>query len=667
MAHGWFGVLVCSVCLAQTPDFASLAYEALRARDYDRAILRFRAAIDAAPDRAALRKDLAYTYLKVGDIEAARDEFGEAMRLDPADTRSALEYAFLCNDTRRTAEARRIFDRLRKSADPQARTTAEQAFQNIDRPLAEDLARWSEAVAQSPGDFSAQRELARLAEQRDMLDVAAEHYRKAWQIRPAERSLLLDLGRVWKVGGHIEQANTALLAASRGSPARVAEEARELLPSHYPYVAEFRQALELDPGNTELRRDLAYLLLQMGRAAEAEAEFERITQTAPEDDLSAAQLGLLRLARQDKAGAMPLLERAMKSGDSELAARVRAALGLPPDLRPRPPSADGHTGAAVDAKEMAERSFRAGYLKDALRYFQAAYEADPLDFPVMLKLGWTYNLLHQDELAMRWFDLARRSPDAAIAQEADKAYRNLRPDFKRFRTTAWVLPFYSTRWSDTFSYGQVKTEVRIGSLPFRPYLSMRFIGDTRGATGEAPPQYLSESSFILAVGAASRSWHGVTLWGEAGQAISYLSSTSQGRMLPDYRGGAAYGRGAGRLFGSTTPGRFAETHEDGVFISRFDNDFLIYSQNRAGYTLREFHGVRSQVYVNGNFTGDVKRQYWANFVELGPGLRFRTGFMPQSVVFSVDALRGAYTLNQDNPRRPNFFDVRAGFWYALSR
>ncbi len=37
--------------------------------------------------------------------------------------------------------------------------------------------------------------------------------------------------------------------------------ARELLPARYPYVYEFRGASELDPTNTELHRELAYLLL----------------------------------------------------------------------------------------------------------------------------------------------------------------------------------------------------------------------------------------------------------------------------------------------------------------------------------------------------------------------------------------------------------------------
>ena len=40
----------------------------------------------------------------------------------------------------------------------------------------------------------------------------------------------------------------------------------------------------------------------------------------------------------------------------------------------------------------------------------------------MLRLGWTYNILHQDVSAYRWFDLARRSSDPQIASEAGRAW-----------------------------------------------------------------------------------------------------------------------------------------------------------------------------------------------------------------------------------------------------
>src|SRR5664280_2065932 len=91
------------------------AYTALRARDYDVAVPAFLAAIQAAPARADIRKDLAYTYLKIGEPTLARDQFHAGMRLDPADTTAALEYAFLCYETKQQAAARRVFDRLRRT------------------------------------------------------------------------------------------------------------------------------------------------------------------------------------------------------------------------------------------------------------------------------------------------------------------------------------------------------------------------------------------------------------------------------------------------------------------------------------------------------------------------------------------------------------------------
>ncbi|HVX66644.1 MAG TPA: tetratricopeptide repeat protein, partial [Bryobacteraceae bacterium] len=600
---------------------------------------------------------------------------------DPADEHIALEYAFLCFETRKQAEARRVFDRLRRTAAAPARATAQQAFDNIDRPLGEGIARWSAVVAQRPGDFSAHVELARLSEQRDALEPAAGHYLAAWRIRPAERELLLDAGRVWRALGRDELASAALLAASRGSRRRVAEQARDLLPLGTPDAGAFRRAIELDPENLELRRELVRLLLASRQNAEAEKELRAIAERAPQDLESAAQLGILLFERKDRAGAMVWLDRVFKSGDDELIERVRSALRMPaaerrrkaapaPEAAPPHPADDPAAATELGPKQMGERSYRAGYLQDALRYFQSAHDLDPLDFGVLLKLGWTYNALHEDRLAMAWFDLARRSPDRAVAAEASRAYRNLRPAFARWRVTTWAFPFYSSRWRDVFSYAQLKIDRKLGEAPIRPYISMRFIGDTRrmeeAASAAAVPQYLSERSLIAALGLATDTWHGFTLWGEAGSSIRYTGAEGRGRMVPDYRGGIAFARGAGRLLGSRRAGWFAETHDDGVFVSRFDNDFLIYSQNQTGYTLPPLGGLLAQAYWNTNLTCDTRRQRWANFYESGPGLRVRWSSLPPSLVFSVNVLRGSYLMTEED-RAQMFKDVRAGFWYALTR
>jgi Flp pilus assembly protein TadD len=663
-------VLASAAVNAQNPDPAygplQQAYAALREKSYDQAIGGFRQAIALAPGRAAIHKDLAYALLKVGENEEARDQFAEAMRLDPADQHVALEYAFLCYETKQQAIARRVFDRIRKTGD----ATAEQAYQNIDRPLAEGIARWEKALEASPDNFSAHQELAALAEQRDELALAAVHYEKAWRLKPGERELLLDLGRVWKLEGRTEEANYVLLAASRGEPARVAEKARELLPARYPYVYEFEKALELDPNNFELRREFAYLLLEMGKKEDAEREFQKLNQMAPDDLLSAAQLGFLRLNRGDYAGAQPLLDQVLKGGDDTLADRVRSALKLPQLMRHRGTTAQR---TSEEAKSMAEKSLKAGYLKDALKYLSIAQENDPVDFAVMLKLGWLYNIMHQDQQAIRWFKLAAKSPDPAVAKEANQAYHNLAPAFALFRTTFWAYPFYSSRWNDAFGYAQVKTEIRLGHFPVRPYISARFVGDMRGTTGSTlsnpTPQYLSETAFIFGVGVTTLPFHGMVGWFEAGESVKYLTNrTDVGAMIPDYRGGIAYAKGFGHLLGGPR-GFFFESNEDGVFVSRFQNDMLAYSQNRAGYTFAKTETaalLQAQIYFNFNGTADRLRQYWANYVESGPGVRFRLRNFPKGMMFSTNFLRGVYTVNEYNPRRPNFFDVRAGFWYAFT-
>jgi Tfp pilus assembly protein PilF len=649
----------------------SKAFDALRAKDYDHAISFFEKAVSLSPARPDIRKNLAYTLLKTGDTDTARQQFGEAMRLDPADLHVALEYAFLCYEARenasaRKAEARRIFARLRQAEDPEARTTAAQAFQNIDTPLESGIARWRQVLATTTPTFSAHYELAQLAEQRDELDLAAANYRAAFKLLPERRSVLIDLARVEKARGNAEEMMAALLAASRGPEPRAAELAREQLPDRYPFVYEFRNALELDPGNEALHRELAYLLLRMSEngqasAEEAGKEFELVVAASPKDYYSAAQLGFLLLAGDERDRATPILQNVLEHADAATANRIRMELKMPLVLEDNPESKKTADGT-LDPRLLGERSYDAGFLKDAKRYFLLAHDQNPVDTSIALKLGWTTNMLHDDVAALHWFGLARHSADSAVAKEANRAWTSLRPGIELFRTTVWMYPAYSSRWSDLFGYGQIKTEMKVKSLPFRPYISMRFIGDARVETSGAPPQQLSESSFIFGIGIATRQWHGVMGWAEAGEAVSYLHGT----VLPDYRGGASWSRTIGASIAAEHGGWFFETTADSVFVSRFDHDLINYSQNRAGMT-SVLGNLKTQIFWANNFTFDVKRQYWANFAESGPGVRFHFPRTPPSMTLTLNLLHGVYLINDDNPRRPNFNDFRAGVWYAFTK
>jgi tetratricopeptide (TPR) repeat protein len=212
-------------------------------------------------------------------------------------------------------------------------------------------------VARDPGNFSAHEELARLAEQRDELALSAEHFTAAWRLRPDRRDLLLDLGRVWKEMGRKEDSIAGLVAAWRGASARVSEQARELLPERYPYLSEFERALALDPGNVPLQKDVEYF-------------------------------------------------RNLSSGKA------------PADAAPVLKAREDSTPTASNAKELGIRSLDKAYLGDALKYLHIAHENAPEDYEVMLKLGWAYNIVKDDQEALRWFDQARQSPDPAVSSQA---------------------------------------------------------------------------------------------------------------------------------------------------------------------------------------------------------------------------------------------------------
>ena len=203
-----------------------------------------------------------------------------------------------------------------------------------------------------------------------------------------------------------------------------------------------------------------------------------------------------------------------------------------------------------------------------------------------------------------------------------------------------------------------------------------FVGDAKGA--ERPPgsgwapQYLSENAATAAIGVTTPSWRGLLGWFEAGAQMPFRlpAIRSDDRWVkPDFRGGASFARGIGHLLTPGSRGLFAETTDDAIFVSRFERDTILYSQNRAGFTLPQpetaLGGIHVQVYWNSNFTTDVKRLYWANTVETGPGIRLRFPRWP--LLFSMDALRGGYLVTQGNPRGPHFTDLRAGVWYAFTR
>ena len=235
---------------------------------------------------------------------------------------------------------------------------------------------------------------------------------------------------------------------------------------------------------------------------------------------------------------------------------------------------------------------------------------------------------------------------------------------------------YSSRWGSMFLYSQAKLDIVKGKKwGFQPYLSLRWVGDTKtcpllvNCQAAGPGPMLSDSAFIAAAGVNRFLTPHLFVWGEAGRAFSYVGNNpASGSGQPDYRGGASYLRGWGTAAHSGESGWFSEAAADGVYVSRYDHNSLLYTQLRRGYTLPEMPGrLRLQPLWNLNYTVDARRQWWGNFIETGPGVRFRWVGLPPSLSFRTDFLRGAYLVNLDNPHPRMYWDARASLWYAITR
>jgi hypothetical protein len=278
-------------------------------------------------------------------------------------------------------------------------------------------------------------------------------------------------------------------------------------------------------------------------------------------------------------------------------------------------------------------------------------------------------MLKEDATALRWFRLAAAGDDPQVAATALRAARNLEPALRKVAYTFWTNPVLSSRWRDLFGYGQWKAELRSKRLPFRPYLSLRFNSDLRTRSEAERPLFYSDGGWTLGLGVSARPRKDLYLWGEVGNTLSYYARPvpGTGRLYPDYRGGATWFRAWGPSLYTDLPGyrRFTDLAVASIFISRYSNDLFNYVQSRAGYHLPRVGMMNSQAYLSANFVKDIRGLYWANFVEAGPGFTFGFRNFPQMQT-SVGLLRGVYTNNLYNPRRPNFLDLRVNIWYSRS-
>jgi Flp pilus assembly protein TadD len=156
-----------------------------------------------------------------------------------------------------------------------------------------DLALWNDVVARAPLMARARLGLGTAKIRRGDLEGAATEF-AAGLSRVAPDAPALRVSLLHNLGG-------ALIRLGRAPEA----------------VAPLRQVIEIEPGNSLAPQSLAIALWSTGDLDGAESMARSILARTPENGIALRVMGQVRLARGDDAGAVPLLERAIRADPTD--------------------------------------------------------------------------------------------------------------------------------------------------------------------------------------------------------------------------------------------------------------------------------------------------------------------------------------------------------------
>jgi tetratricopeptide (TPR) repeat protein len=249
-------LVLLSGCGNSVERFLELGKRHLQQKEYDRAILEFKNAVQAAPKNAEANFQLGLAHLAVGDEGHAAADFRRATELDP-----------------RHAEAKL------KLAEVLATTT--------DDLLLSDAEALAQAVLEvRPGDADTLQTLGMAEFRRGSTKRAAEHFTEALSRSPGHLKASLGLAAIRLEQRDAPEAERILKAAAATAPNSV--DAQIALARLYSITmklpaaeAHLRRALELDPLNGPAMLDYARLQANEGKREAVEQTLRRLS-TLPE-------------------------------------------------------------------------------------------------------------------------------------------------------------------------------------------------------------------------------------------------------------------------------------------------------------------------------------------------------------------------------------------------
>jgi tetratricopeptide (TPR) repeat protein len=305
--------------------FLERGKENLDKKDYRRAVLEFRNALQVRPKSAETYYQLGLAYLGLGDSKSAVKAFGTALQMDPKYTAAELKMAQLAalSNYKEGVEAaeRRLSQRLTEApADPDTLNSLAIAEWRLGK-REEAEQHFNEAIGKFPQDLTSALNLARLKMSQKDAAGAEAILKKAAANNPKSADTATVLGNFYLVMGKPAQAEPefrrALELDAKHGVALVSLAGVRLRAGHPEEADELYKRAAALP-EPRYRPVHAVYLMQSGKKDAAIAEFEKLAHDDPGDRAARSRLVSAYLAAGQTAKAQAVLDNALKKNSHDV-------------------------------------------------------------------------------------------------------------------------------------------------------------------------------------------------------------------------------------------------------------------------------------------------------------------------------------------------------------
>ncbi len=430
--------------------------------------------------------------------------------------------------------------------------------------------------------------------------------------------------------------NEFLLACTLSAPPALAQSGRPPVPP-----------LEARPSASSAM-DEAYRLKTARSYAEAAHAFERARGLGADPQRVSLELAYLHAEEGDSSAARAAFEAAARGTNVELAAQARAelqAMAVQPAVLPNA----GALGAMNEAYALRAE----GRPREARAAFERARTLGGDPQRISMELGYLAVAGGDVGEAKTDFAMAAGGPDATLAAQARGELANL--------PHTWSGDLYVDAYGWDRIDGASHTSSLVPSIRLRGfvrplagvdlsfYLYAQATRDTAsvGSGAGGLPVILADDYALFGAGVRLRVLGGhLNLFAQIGPAIDLLDDGRR-RFDWDARVGldlyAETSRCAPKVgrpaYASFIP--CAEIYGEGVYVSRYDNNFIGFVRPRVAATYLVTGPVAWQALLEARVAKDVNDDYYNNFVDGGGGLRFRL-LAPARVDLLLTANAGTY-------------------------